>query len=57
MGSNSTALTAAESKVVNIVNDHGDPAIYTNNPAELPGCRYEMDKCLERTGAFELLIK
>jgi len=57
MSSNSTALTAAESRVVTITNEHGDPVIYSNNPAELPGCRHEMDKCLERTGAFELLIK
>ena len=54
----STTLSAAQARVVNnIITEHGDPVIYSNNPAELPGCRYEMDKCLERLGAFEMLIK
>ena len=53
----STAHSAAESKVVTIKNRHGDLVIYDSNPAELPGCRHELDACLQRLGAFELLIK
>ena len=57
MSSSTTAHSAAESKVVTIRNRHGDIVTYSNNPAELPGCRHELDACLQRLGAFELLIK
>ena len=52
-----TALTAAQARVVTVTDIHGDPVTYDNNPAELPGCRYEMDLCLNRLGAFKLLIR
>ena len=42
--------------MVKITTEAGDPVKYGNNPAELAGARYEMDLCLQRLGAFELLI-
>ena len=50
-----TALSEAEKRMVTITTEAGLPVTYSNNPAELPGARYEMDKCLKRKGAFELL--
>ena len=58
-GSNSisTALSEAEKRTVKITSTNGDPIIYDGNPASLAGVRYETDKCLERLGAFELLVQ
>ena len=53
----STALSEAQKRMVVISTEAGDPVKYGNNPAELSGARYEMDLCLERLGAYELLIK
>ena len=53
----STALSEAQKRMVVITTEAGDPVKYGNNPAELSGARYEMDLCLERLGAYELLIK
>ena len=52
-----TALAEAEKRTVKITSTNGDPVIYDGNPAALPGARYEIDKCLERLGVFELLVK
>ena len=52
-----TALAEAEKRVVKITSTNGDTVIYDGNPASLAGARYEIDLCLERLGAFELLIK
>ena len=53
----STALSEAQKRMVTITTEAGDIVKYGNNPAELAGARFEMDRCLERLGAFELLIK
>ena len=53
----STALSEAQRRTVTIVTSTGESVKYSNNPAELPGVRHEIDECLRRTGAFELLIK
>ena len=52
-----TALAEAEKRVVKITSTNGDTVIYDGNPASLAGARHEIDLCLERLGAFELLIK
>ena len=52
-----TALAEAEKRVVKITSSNGDAVVYDGNPASLAGARYEIDQCLERLGAFELLIK
>ena len=56
-GSESTSFSEAQSRVVQITTSHGDPVVYSGNPAELPGARFEMNLCLERIGAFKLLIQ
>ena len=57
MTTNTTALSEAQKRMVVITTEAGDPVKYGNNPAELSGARYEMDLCLQRLGAFEMLIK
>ena len=52
----STALSEAQKRMVTITTEAGDIVKYGNNPAELAGARFEMDRCLERLGAFNLLI-
>ena len=52
-----TALAEAEKRVVKITSTNGDPVVYDGNPASLAGARHETDLCLERLGAFELLMK
>ena len=42
--------------MVKVVTEAGIPVKYGNNPAELSGARHEMDKCLQRLGAFELQL-
>ncbi len=51
----STALSEAEKRMVVISTEVGTLVKYSGNPAELPGARHEMDKCLKRKGAFKLL--
>ena len=51
----STALSEAEKRTVVISTEAGTLVTYANNPAELSGARFEMDKCLKRKGAFKLL--
>ena len=43
--------------MVSIVTENDEAVIYGGNPAELPGARFEMDECLRRTGAFQMLIR
>ena len=43
--------------MVQIVTENDDPVIYSGNPAELSGARFEMDECMRRIGAFQLLIQ
>ena len=52
-----TALAEAEKRVVKITSTNGDAVVYDGNPASLAGARHETDLCLERLGAFELLVK
>ena len=54
MSTQSTALSEAQKRIVTITTEAGDIVKYGNNPAELPGARYEMDLCLKRLGAYEL---
>ena len=53
----STALSAAQARVILIKTDTEDIVKYSGNPAELPGVRFETQKALRRCGAFNLLIK
>ena len=53
----STALTEVEKRTVKITSTNGDPVTFDGNPAALAGVRHEIDKCFERLGAYELLIK
>ena len=53
----STALSEAQKRMVVIKTENDDIVKYGNNPAELSGARFEIDQCLKRLGAFELLIK
>ena len=53
----STAHSEAEKRSVTLTTSNGDPIKYAGNPAELPGARHEMNRCLRRIGAFDLLIK
>ena len=53
----STAHSEAEKRSITVTTTTGDPIVYSNNPAELPGVRYEINRCLYRVGAFELLYK
>ena len=46
----------AEKRVIYIETEAGDPVIYSGNPAELPGARFETMKALKRAGAFKLLV-
>ena len=40
----STARSAAEKRVIFVKTEAGDPVIYSGNPAELPGARFEIKK-------------
>ena len=51
-----TAPSAAQKRVISIRTEAEDPVIYSGNPAELPGARYEIGEALRRAGAFKLLI-
>ena len=31
--------------------------VYDNNPASIPGVLYDINKCIERTGAYQLLLE
>ena len=46
----------AEKRVIKIVTEDGEPVRYSGNPAELPGCRHETRKAMQRAGAFKLLV-
>ena len=46
----------AYKRIVKIETESGDPVKYSGNPAELPGCRHEIQKALLRAGAFKMLI-
>ena len=46
----------AEARVVTIKTEAGELVRYSGNPAELPGCRHEVRKALQRVNAFKLLI-
>ena len=52
----STARSAAERRVISVKTEAGDPVIYSGNPAELPGARYEIKKAMKRAGVFKLLV-
>ena len=51
------ARSEAELRVITVKTEAGDPVIYSGNPAELPGVRFEMQKAMKRAGAFSLLVK
>ena len=51
-----TAPSDAQKRVISIRTEADDPVIYSGNPAELPGARYEIGEALRRAGAFKLLI-
>ena len=53
----STALADVEKRTVAVTSTNGEPVTYDGNPAALAGVRHEIDKCFERLGAYELLIK
>ena len=53
---NSTALSEAEKRVISVKTEAGDPVIYSGNPAELPGARFETRKAMKRAGVFKLLV-
>ena len=55
--STSTAQSEAEKRSVSVTTISGDPIIFSGNPAELARIRFEINRCLRRNGAFELLIK
>ena len=48
----STARSAAEKRVIFVKTEAGDPVIYSGNPAELPGARFEIKKAMKRAGVF-----
>ena len=52
----STARSAAEKRVIFVKTEAGDPVIYSGNPAELPGARFEIKKAMKRAGVFKLLV-
>ena len=56
MEGKSAALSDAEKRVIEIKTEAGDPVIYSGNPAELSGARFEMRKAMRRAGAFKLLV-
>ena len=56
IGTQPTAQSDAEKRVITITTEAGDPVTYTGNPAELPGARYETRLAMQRAGAFKLLV-
>ena len=52
----STAKSEAEKRVIDITTETGDPVVYSGNPAELPGARFETRKAMQRAGVFKMLV-
>ena len=53
----STVQSDAELRVITVKTEAGDIVMYSGNPAELPGARYEIMKALRRAGSFTLLVE
>ena len=53
----STALSAAQARVITVKTESDDIVKYSGNPAELAGARHETYEAMRRAGVFQLLTQ
>ena len=53
----STALSAAQARVITVKTESDDIVKYSGNPAELSGARHETYEAMRRAGVFKLLTE